>query len=277
MCVHRNVTRHRLVLAAAVAMTTLAAMACGSSSTSASTTPAASTTASTGAVPQVSGSVTVFAAASLTESFTDLQTSLRAVQPGLSLTYSFGGSGTLVTQIQQGAPADVIATADTATMQKLTDGGLVEAPTTFARNKLEILVAPGNPKAVNGLSDLGRSDLKVVLGDDTVPAGKYAAQALRVAGVATHPVSKEVDVKAAVAKVTSGEADATIVYVTDVNAAGAKGQGIDIPDAQNVTAEYPIAVVKGTKNHGAAAAFVDAVRGGAGQDALRRRGFVLGV
>lgn len=226
---------------------------------------------------RATGSLTVFAAASLTEALDDLQTALKTSDPGLSITYNFGGSGALVTQVQQGAPADVVATADTATMQKLTDAGLVEPPVTFAQNKLQILVAPGNPKAVRGLSDLSRPDLKVVLGDDSVPAGRYAAQALRAAGVTARPVSKELDVKAAVAKVTSSEADATIVYVTDVTAAGTKAQGVEIPDAQNVVAEYPIAVVNAAKHRAAAAAFVESVLGGAGRDALRRRGFVVGV
>jgi len=253
----------------------LATAACGSddtaSTTAASTTPAAPATTT---VPAVSGSVTVFAAASLTESFDDLQATLKTSTPGLDVTYSFAGSGALVTQVQQGAPADVIATADTASMKKLTDAGLVEAPVTFARNKLEILVEPGNPKGITGLSDLSRTDVTLVLEDETVPAGRYAAQALAAAGVVVDPVSKEADVKAAVAKVTSGEADVTIVYVTDVNAAGGRGQGVEIPDAQNVVAEYPIAIVKATDDHAAAAAFVDAVVTGRGQAALRGHGFL---
>lgn len=253
---------------AVVALLLVAASACGSDTKSpdgASSTPVTST---------ATGSVTVFAAASLTESFDDLQTSLKSFDPGLAVTYNYGSSGALVTQIQQGAPADVIATADTDTMKRLTDTSLVKAPAVFAENRLEILVAPGNPKGVKALSDLARSDLKVVLGDDTVPVGKYGAQALAAAAVTVKPVSKEVDVKAAVAKVTSGEADASIVYVTDVAAAGSKGQGVDIPDAQNVIAQYPIAVVAATKNRAAAAAFVDSVVKGAGQTALRQRGFL---
>ncbi|MDQ1398041.1 MAG: molybdate transport system substrate-binding protein [Acidimicrobiaceae bacterium] len=222
----------------------------------------------------VNGNVTVFAAASLTESFNDLQASLKTSDPGLKVTYSFSGSGALVAQVQQGAPADVIATADLAAMKKLTDAGLVEAPMTFAKNKLEILVAPGNPKGVHTLGDLARSDLKIVTEDDTVPAGKYAAQILQMAGVTVRPVSREADVKSAVAKITSGEADATIVYVTDVDAAGAKAQGVAIPDAQNVVAEYPIAIVKTTKNHEAAVAFVAAVTKSSGQAALYRHGFL---
>jgi molybdate transport system substrate-binding protein len=192
----------------------------------------------------------------------------------LDITYNFGGSGLLVTQIQQGAPDDVIATADTASMQKLVDAGLVETPATFAKNKLEILVAPGNPKNIKGLNDLARDDITFVTEDDSVPAGKYAAQALLTADVTVSPVSKETDVKSAVAKVTSGEADATIVYITDVTAAGSKGTGVTIPDNQNVVATYPIAVLKGAKNHDAAQAFVDAIVNGSGQDALHNRGFL---
>ncbi|HEV3225993.1 MAG TPA: molybdate ABC transporter substrate-binding protein, partial [Acidimicrobiales bacterium] len=203
-----------------------------------------------------------------------LQTGLESAQPGLAITYSFAGSGALVTQIQQGAPADVIATADTASMKKLTDAGLVETAATFAKNKLEILVAPRNPKGVHSIADLARSDIKFVTEDDTVPAGKYAAQIFQTAGVQVKPVSKEADVKSAVAKVTSGEADATVVYVTDVTAAGSRGEGVVIPDAQNVVAEYPIAIVKATTHRDAAAAFVDAVVRGSGQDALYRHGFL---
>ena len=217
-------------------------------------------------------SVTVFAAASLTESFTDLQDDVETA--GLSVTYSFGGSGALVTQVQQGAPADVVATADTASMKKLTDAGLVETPTTFARNKLEILVAPGNPMRIGNLADLARIDVLVVLAEDSAPAGTYAAQVLTAAGVTVDPVSKEPDVKSAVAKITSGEADATIVYATDVEAAGSRAEGITIPDAQNVIAEYPIAVVKGSAHRDAAAAFVDDVVKGRGQAVLREHGFL---
>jgi molybdate transport system substrate-binding protein len=220
------------------------------------------------------GNVTVFAAASLTESFADVQTALRASSSKVSVTYSFAGSGALVTQVQQGAPADVVATADTASMQKLVDEDLVEPPVTFARSRLQILVAPGNPLGIHTLADLARADVLVVTEEDTVPAGRYAAQALAKAGVTVDPVSKEPDVKSAVAKVTNGEVDATIVYRTDVLAAGAAGEGVDIPEAQNVIAEYPIAIVKGTGNHDAAAAFVELVVEGEGQRALREHGFL---
>ncbi|HEY2814447.1 MAG TPA: molybdate ABC transporter substrate-binding protein [Acidimicrobiales bacterium] len=261
--------RYRRVLPA-VLLALLVPLACSSDS---STTATASSAPASSSGSKASGPVTVFAAASLTESLNDAQTQLKTQQPDLSVTYNFAGSGALVTQIQQGAPADVIATADTDSMKKLTDANMVEAPVTFAKNKLEILVQPGNPKHITGLSDLGRSDIIFVTEDDTVPAGKYSAQALSAAGVTVNPVSKEPDVKSAVAKVTSGEADATIVYVTDVIAAGSKGEGVVIPDDQNVMATYPIAIVKTTNNHAGAQAFVDNIVHGSGQDALHARGF----
>jgi molybdate transport system substrate-binding protein len=218
--------------------------------------------------------VLVFAAASLTEAFGNERTTLQSEQPGLDVTLNFAGSGTLVTQIQQGAPADVIATADTASMQKLVDAGLVETPTVFAHNKLAIIVAVGNPKGIRTLADLARPDVTVVLADPSVPAGKYAAQILTKADVTVEPKSLETDVKSATARVTSGEADAAIVYVTDVQSAGGKAEAVDIPDSQNVVADYPIAIVKATEHHGAAAAFVDAITKGSGQQTLRASGFL---
>lgn len=246
--------------------------ACGTAARTAG--PATPAQSAPTVAPTATGPLTVFAAASLTESFDDLGTALKATAPDLALTYSYASSGTLVSQIRQGARADVVATADTDTMKKLTDAGLVEPPVTFASNRLEIIVARGNPKGVRTLSDLARSDLKVVLGDDSVPVGRYAAQVLRSAGVTVRPVSEEVDVKSAVARVTGGEADASVVYLTDVEAAGAKGEGVPIPDAQNVVAEYPIAILTATRNRAGAVAFVDSVVRGAGAGALRRRGFL---
>jgi molybdate transport system substrate-binding protein len=258
-------------LAAALALVALLGLAAcgaadGSSSARATTAPLAA--------PRLRGDLTVFAAASLTAPFDDLRAALLATAPELHLTVSFGGSGALVAQIQQGAPADVVATADVATMQTLRDAGLVEQPTTFAHNRLEILVAQGNPKHISGLADLGRSDVTLVLGDTTVPAGRYAAQVLGRAGVTVHPVSLEPSVTAAVAKVTSGEADVTIAYVTDVAATGSRGEGVAIPKEENVVADYPIAIVTGTPHHEAAAAFIGSVVTGEGQRVLRARGFL---
>jgi molybdate transport system substrate-binding protein len=244
--------------------TATAVAACAGSSTSGHTPPS----------PTPSGSLTVFAASSLTAALGAERTALATTAPRLRLTYQFAGSQTLVAQIMQGAPADVVACADTVTMQKLVGAGLVEAPTTFARNKLEILVAPGNPEHVTGLTDLARSDLIVVLEDPTVPAGAYAKQALSRLGVTVHPKSLELDVKSAVAKVTSGEADATVVYVSDVRGAGSRATGVSIPEDQNVVATYPIAVLKASRNHAAAEAFVNEMIAGSGQRALAEAGFL---
>jgi molybdate transport system substrate-binding protein len=230
--------------------------------------------ATTPTTSPLSGNLTVFAAASLTEAFNDEKTALQGTAPGLTLTYSFAGSQALVTQIQQGAPADVFASADQKNMQKLVDAGLVDTPRVFARNKLEIVVAPGNPKKITGLADLARPGLIVVLEDPSVPAGAYSQQALQGAGVTVKPKSLELDVKSTLSKVTSGEADAAIVYVSDVQSAGTKATGVAIPDAQNVIATYPIAVVKAGKNHAAAAAFIDELVTGSGQKALQGRGFL---
>lgn len=235
------------------------ATACGSGT--ASTSPSA-------ARP----SVLVLAAASLTEAFGDARSRIES-ERALNVVFSFAGSGTLVTQVQQGIGGDVIATADTRSMQQLVDAGLVEAPRLFATNRLEIVVRPGNPKRIESLSDLGRSDVAFVTEDGSVPAGRYAEQMLSNAGVAVRPVSREADVKAAVARVTSGEADATIAYATDVRAAGARAQGIAVADQLNVVASYPIAVIRATSRRAAATAFVEAILYGPGREALTAHGF----
>jgi len=246
--------------------------ACGSSSKSTSAGSAPTTTA---AGSKLSGSLNVFAASSLTGAFQDEQKTLKTQDPGLSLTFDFAGSQALVTQIQQGAPADVFASADQTNMQKLVDGGLVETPRVFAHNKLEIAVAPGNPKHITGLADLEKRGIVLVLADVSVPAGKYARQAFQKAGLpAPKPKSNELDVKSTLAKLTTGEADAVVVYVTDVDAAGNKVEGVAIPDDQNVIATYPIAAVKASKNLAAAEAFVDEIASGSGQQALTARGFL---
>jgi molybdate transport system substrate-binding protein len=222
----------------------------------------------------LTGPLTVLAAASLTEAFNDTKTTLEREHAGLHITYSFAGSQALVTQIVNGAPADVVATADETTMSRLVTAALVETPTVFAHNRLEIAVAPGNPRGIRGLADLAAPNLTVVLADPSVPAGKFAQQALQKAGVTVTPKSLELDVKSVLQKVAIGEADAGIVYVTDVTAAGATVAGVPIPDTQNVIATYPIAVVKATTHHAAAAAFVTEIVSGVGRQALRKHGFL---
>jgi molybdate transport system substrate-binding protein len=218
------------------------------------------------ATAQGNATITVLAAASLQEAF------LAAPHPHVR--FSFAGSSQLVAQVQAGAPADVIATADTVTMQRLVTAHLVDAPRVFARNRLAIVTRPGNPKGIRALADLSRADVHVVLADPAVPAGRYAREALARAHVTAHPVSLELDVKAVVQKVASGEADAGIVYTTDVRAAGRTVAGVAIPDADNVLASYPIAVVRATSHRRAATAFVDDVLHGSVGRALRTAGFL---
>jgi molybdate transport system substrate-binding protein len=270
---------HRLAAAAAVP---LALAACSSSSSSSSTTaPAgASTTGAptTAATPTtaapLTGSLKVFAAASLTGAFNAAKTTLESSRPGLSLTFSFGGSNTLVTQIQQGAPADVFASADQANMQKLVTAGLVETPVTFAKNQLEIAVAPGNPKGITSLQDLAKPGLTVVLGEPGLPAGDYTRQVETQLGIHVTPKSLCPDVKTCVTQVTSGEADATVVYVTDVKAAGPKVAGVTIPDNLQPAITYPVAVVKASSNQAAAKAFVQSAVSGEVQRELIAMGFI---
>jgi molybdate transport system substrate-binding protein len=216
--------------------------------------------------------IKVFAAASLTAAFNKIGQDFTAANSGTKVTFNFAGSQALATQIQQGAPADAFASADTTNMTKVRD--LVGAPQNFASNELQIVVEKGNPKGVKGLRDLANPDLKVVLAAPDVPAGKYAGQALDKAGVTVKPVSQEDNVKAVVNKVALGEADAGIVYVTDVTAGGDKVAGVDIPKEQNVLATYPIATVNASTHQSQAQAFMALVLSDQGQQVLKSYGFL---
>jgi molybdate transport system substrate-binding protein len=265
----------RLVAFVALSVALVASGCASSSKSGSSTTTTSAPTATTTSGSALTGKLNVYAAASLTEAFNDLKSSLATSHPDLSLTMNYAGSQALVQQIEQGAPADVFASADKKNMDKLVAKGLVETPKTFAHNKLEIAVAPGNPKHITGLADLEKPGVTLVLADPSVPAGNYARQAFQKAGLpAPKPASNELDVKSAITKVTTGDADATVVYVTDVTAAGNKVEGVAIPDNQNVIATYPIAALKASKNLQAAEAYVDEVVSGSGQQALQGRGFL---
>jgi molybdate transport system substrate-binding protein len=222
--------------------------------------------------PASASEIKVFAAASLTAAFTKLGDDYSAANGGTKVTFNFAGSQALATQIQQAAPADVFASADTTNMDKVKD--LVNTPQNFASNLLAIVVEKGNPRDVKGLEDLAKPDLKVVLAAEEVPAGKYAKQVLDEAGVSVTPVSQEDNVKAVVTKVSLGEADAGIVYATDVSAGGDKVEGVDIPEDQNVVATYPIATVKASKAQDKAQAFMDLVLSAEGQQVLKEYGFL---
>lgn len=253
---------------------TLLSAACGKSTSSTTSTPSASAT------PKLGGAANVFAAVSLTSALNKAKAAFVAANPGVTLTMNYGASGTLETQIAQGAPADLFASADQATMTKAVNAGLVPTSTvhTFAGNALQIIVPKGNPKGIQTLADLKKPGLAVVLGDPAVvPAGKYAEQALKTAGVTFTVKSLEANVSAVAQKVALGEADAGIVYVTDVKAAAAGGenvQGIDIPTPPNVLASYPIGMVKTAANPAVAQAFEAYLLSAPGQAILAGYGFL---
>ncbi|GAC1372737.1 MAG: molybdate ABC transporter substrate-binding protein [Pseudarthrobacter sp.] len=218
--------------------------------------------------------VTVFAAASLKTAFTDIAGKFKAANPGTDVALSFAGSADLVTQITQGAPADVFASADTRNMAKLKGQGLVDGEATnFATNTLTIVVPPGNPARITGFSDLARSGVKVVACASQVPCGAATKAIEQETGTTLTPVSEESSVTDVLGKVTSGEADAGLVYVTDASSAGAKVKEIPFPEAAKAINTYPITAVKGARNKAAAVAFVDFVEGPEGQAALAAAGF----
>jgi molybdate transport system substrate-binding protein len=222
----------------------------------------------------VTGALTVFAAASLTESFTELGDDFEAANPGVRVAFNFAGSSALARQIDSGAPADVFASASTATMEQVGEaGGLTGAATTFARNELEIVVPKGNPAKVTGLTDLGRADLKIALCAEQVPCGAAAKQVFGTAGVTAAPDTLEQDVKAALTKVKLGEVDAALVYRTDVKAAGSEVEGIEFAEAAEAVNDYPIAALAKAPNAVAAKAFVDFVLSDAGRSVLSGAGF----
>lgn len=224
----------------------------------------------------LSGSITVSAAASLTEAFTKMGADFQKLHKGTTVTFNFAASSALVQQIQGGAPADVFASADGANMQKLVTGGQVTVePTDFASNWLTIVVKPGNPKGIKSLADLPKADV-VALCAPEVPCGKYANQMLTQAGV-TIPSDKITlgqDVKATLAAVATGDADAGIVYVTDAKAAGSTVQGVRVPASLNVLAVYPIAPIAATQNASLADGWVEYVTSRAGRRTLRSFGFL---
>lgn len=253
-------------LAAALLLATTAA--CGSSDSDGA--PAASASATT-ADPVT---ITVFAAASLKGSFTEIGQKFEAENPGVTVTFNFAGSADLVSQIQSGAPADVFASADTKNMDKATADDLVAGtPADFATNTLEIATPPDNPAKIDSLDDLTASGVKVVLCAAEVPCGAAALGVEKAAGIDIKPVSEEQSVTDVLGKVISGEADAGLVYVTDVKAAGDQVLGVEIPQADEVVNTYPIAPLAGSKHADVAKAFADFVTGSEGQAVLAAAGF----
>ena len=214
------------------------------------------------------------AAASLTASFTELGDAFMAANPGTTVAFDFGSSSDVVARIDEGAPTDMFASADTKNMDKLVAGaGVAADPVIFATNELQIIVAKGNPKGITGVGDLANPDLLVVACAPDVPIGGYTQKVFDAAGVTVTPVSLEENVKGIVTKVTLGEADAGVVYRTDVLATAEKAEGVDIPAAINVRATYPIAVTKDAGNADLARAFLAYVLSADGQRVLQTYGF----
>lgn len=257
--------------AAAIALA-VAGLLAGCQAASAGT-PAASSTSSAGALH---GSLTVFAAASLTDSFNDLAKAFENAHPGVTVKpIDYDGSSTLATQIIAGAPADVFASADQANMKRVTDQSLAAAaPRIFVRNVLQIAVAPGNPKHIAKLSDLANPALKVVLCQPAVPCGAAALTLLDDDHVSVKAVSEEQNVTAVVTKVSSGNADAGLVYVTDVKASDGRVSGVRIPDADKAINNYVIAPLKNAPDPAVAKAFTAFVLSPAGRAVFAKYGFL---
>lgn len=218
--------------------------------------------------------LTVFAAASLTDVFTELETRFEAGNPGVEVVLNLGASSDLAQQLVNGGPADVFASASTSTMATVTEAGLVEGtPEVFARNRLQIVTAPGNPEGVTGFADLARPDLQVVVCAPQVPCGAAAERIEEATGITLTPVSEEPDVRSTLGRVSTGNADAGLVYVTDVLAAGADVQGITFPESGEAVNTYPVVALKDAADADLAQDFVDLVVSDTGQSILAAAGF----
>lgn len=246
------VNRRHPRIAALVLVAALSAALVGCSSSSKSDTPTGTSTTT----DPITGTVTVLAASSLTETFNQIAKDFQAAHPNAKVTVSYGGSSTLAQQINAGAPADVFASASPTNMNQVKISG---SSTVFVRNQLVIAVPAGNPKHITGLADLTNPAIKVALCAAAVPCGAAAQKALTAANVKITPVTQEQDVKAALSKVTLGEVDAALVYRTDAKAAGDKVEGIEFPESAQAINDYPIAVLQGAPNPTGAQAFVQFV------------------
>ena len=260
---------YRLATVAAVASLALAA-ACGSDGSTSAGSGSSPAAPGSGAA---SGTVTVFAAASLTESFTSLGRQFEAAHPGTTVKFNFGASSSLAENINQGAPADVFASASPKNMQQVVDADGASDSKTFARNVMQIAVPPDNPAGVREVTDLARSNVKVALCQPQVPCGAVAQQVFENVNITVKPVTQGADVKAVLTTVQLGEVDAGMVYRTDVRAAGTKVRGIEIPADQNASTSYPIAALTEAPNPAGAAAFVDYVLSPDGEKVLEQAGF----
>ena len=254
----------RFILAAVLSTSLVAG--CGSSNETSSSSPTSSQAAG--------GKLIVFAAASLKKSFTDIGEQFKTDNPGTDLDFNFAGSSDLVTQLTQGAPADVFASADTKNMDKAAKADLLAgAPVNFASNTLTIVVAPGNPKKVASFKDLTQPGLNVVVCAPQVPCGSATEKVETATGVQLNPVSEESQVTDVLTKVTTGQADAGLVYVTDARGVGDKVTAVAFPESAGAVNTYPIATLKQAKDAQLATKFVDFVTGDAGEKVLAAAGF----
>jgi molybdate transport system substrate-binding protein len=250
-----------------------------SSSSSSASTPATSASASASGLASSSaqaggtGSITVFAAASLTGTFTALGKQFEAAHPGDNVKFSFGPSSGLATQITSGAPADVFASAAPANMNTVVKAGDATSPQNFAKNTAEVAVPANNPANVTTVNDLSKSSVKVALCQPQVPCGVVASEVFKNLGITVKPVTLQPDVKSVLTQVTLGNVDAGVVYVTDVKAAGSKVKGVTVPAGMNASTLYPIATINDSKQKAEAQAFVAYVMSAAGQKVLGAAGF----
>ena len=232
-----------------------------------------STTEASAEQPALEGDITVFAAASLTDAFTELGTAFESANQDVTVEFNFGASSALREQILAGAPADVFASANPSNMDQVVEAGAAANPENFVTNQLEIAVPAGNGAGVTGLADFANADLLIGLCAEGVPCGEFGREALANAGVTPSIDTNEPDVRSLLTKVEAGDLDAGIVYVTDVLAAGDAVERIDIPADENVIATYPIAALTGTANAEVADAFVEFVLSDEGQQVLDSYGF----
>ncbi len=223
---------------------------------------------------QSTGSIVVFGAASLKSAFAQIGRRFKADNPGVAVEFEFAGSSELATQLTQGAVADVFASADTAQMDKVAKAGLLAGgPTNFASNTLVIVTAPGNPNKIASFADLAERGLDLVICQQPVPCGSATRRIEDSTGVHLNPVSEEPNVTDVLNKVTSGQADAGLVYVTDAKSAGTKVSAVDFPEAAGAVNVYPIAVLAKAAHPRQAQRFVALVMSETGQNILARSGF----
>lgn len=268
--------RRFAVTIAALAAIAVAGCSSSSSSSTASSPASSSSPAAAGAGSSAAvqtGTITVFAAASLMGTFTQIGKQFEAAHPGDTVKFSFGGSSTLATQITGGAPADVFASAAPANMDTVVTAGDASSPKDFAKNTSEVAVPPANPGKVTSVTDLAKSSVKVALCQPKVPCGVVAAQVFKNAGITVKPVTLQPDVKSVLTQVELGNVDAGMVYVTDVKAAGAKVKGVPVSAGDNASTLYPIATISSSTRQAEAEAFVTYVLSPAGQQVLAAAGF----